>query len=68
MDKTAADTYRQSKISEFVRASVCREKLKLLYSFDNRDIIVIFALSHCCRFAAIELRRAKGWQMRLVRN
>ncbi len=49
MDKTAADTYRQSKISEFVRASVCREKLKLLYSFDNRSIIAIFALSHCCQ-------------------
>lgn len=39
--------------------------LKMLYSFDNRSIITIFALSHCCRFAAIELRRAKGWQMRL---
>ena len=55
MDKTAADTYRQSKISEFVRASVCREKLKILYSFDNRDIIVIFALSHCCRIGKCDL-------------
>lgn len=51
----------------FVCASVWREKLKLPYSFGNREIIAIFALSHCCRFAAIELRRAKGWQMRLVR-
>lgn len=55
-----------SDFEYFVRASVCREKLKLTYSFDNRKIITIFALSHCCRFAAIELRRAKGWQMRLV--
>ena len=34
----------------FVRASVCRKKLKLLYPFDNRIIIAKFALSHCCRF------------------
>ena len=34
----------------FVRASVCREKLKLTYSFDNRKIIANLVLSHCCRF------------------
>lgn len=53
-------------LENFVRSSVCRKKLKLLYSFDNRSIIAIFALSHCCRFAAIELRRAKGWQLKIA--
>ena len=33
-----------------VRPSVCRDKLKLLYPFDNRIIIAYFAKSHCCRF------------------
>lgn len=35
---------------DFVHASVCREKLKLTYPFDNRSIIAIFTLSLCCRF------------------
>lgn len=37
-------------MAQVVRASVCRERLKLLYSFDNRMIIANFALSHCCQF------------------
>lgn len=44
-----------SDFEYFVRASVCREKLKFTYPFDNRKIITIFALSHCCRFGKYDL-------------